>query len=239
MKTPPITLIILRIAAILVLVESAIIYLLTDTRFNIGSTIEPFAHVFMLFVLSAPLFYIWVIRPYIVLQNDCIDQIRHLSHHDQLTKLPNRRLLSEYTEKLISSFVRHKYFGALLYIDLDGFKIINDYHGYEIGDEILIEVSRRLSSLVRGEDIVGRVGGNEFVIVLDQLGIDEERANSRAVMVIERIHGELCVAVNTKGKTLHVEASIGMCILTPERTSVETALKSADSDMRYNRKARK
>jgi len=239
MKPPTSIQAIIYVTAIIVLLESAIAYLLADTSYDLHAYPGFIPHAVMLTALSLPFIYLFIIRPYVVAHLHFIDKIEHLAHHDPLTNLPNRLLLSEYTEKIMSGLVRHSSYGALLYIDIDGFKIINDYHGYEAGDTILKEISRRLTSLIRGEDIAGRIGSNEFVVVLDQLSIFEEKARGRASMVSERIQDNLCQPIDVNNKILHIETSIGTCILTPEMTSVESAIKDADIDMLRTRRAQK
>lgn len=233
------TQIILRITAIIILVELSIVYIFSYVTFEPGSYVDPILHVILLTVFSSLIIYIWVIGPFIVAQNDYIEQIDHLAHNDPLTKLPNRRLLLDFTEKLISSFVRHKYYGALLFIGLDGFKSINDNHGHNAGDVVLIEVAKRLLSLVRAEDVVGRVGSDEFVVVLDQLSIDEIRAKDRASHVCERIQEKLSQPIDYKNIPLHIGSSIGLCLMTPERKGVELVLKDANTDMYRAKNARR
>jgi two-component system cell cycle response regulator len=114
---------------------------------------------------------------------------------------------------------------------LDGFKIINDKKGHDAGDAILIEIAKRLKSLVRTEDIVSRVGGDEFIIVLGQLDADEQAANNEALLISERIRKELSKAINFKSMTLQIGSSIGLRLLKPELISAEAVLKDADTAM--------
>lgn len=228
-----------RLTALIVLLEFANLIIFSNTPNDIKLNTIPYLHVTTLALIAIALIYLLIIRPYVVTHEHSLDQIKHNAFYDPLTDIPNRRMLTEYTERLLSSFQRHKYYGALLYIDLDSFNIINDHHGYDIGDAILIETASRLTSQVRGEDIVGRVSGNAFVIVLDQLSIIEEKAISSASKVSKRVQNAMNEKFNIKGKVLFVEASIGQHILTPEPTSVETAIKNADTDMRHVRRTRK
>jgi predicted signal transduction protein with EAL and GGDEF domain len=121
MKIPTIKQIIMRITAIIALVELAIMIFFVNKSFDLGLYAEAFLDVTILVVLSTPIIYIWIIKPYIVAHDEVVDQINFMAYHDPLTQLANRRLLSEYLEKLMSSLVRYKFYGALLFIDLDGF----------------------------------------------------------------------------------------------------------------------
>lgn len=98
------------------------------------------------------------------------EKVTHLAFFDALTNLPNRRLFMANLEKTLSSDKRHKTNGALLYLDLDHFKTLNDSLGHDIGDELLIQVANRLKQCVRDEDSVARLGGDEFVILLSCTG---------------------------------------------------------------------
>jgi len=97
------------------------------------------------------------------------DLIRYHASYDTLTELPNRRLFLEYLESEISRAMRHAHYGALLYLDLDNFKTINDSLGHSVGDELLKTIARRLKEFIRKEDIASRMGGDEFTIVFTEL----------------------------------------------------------------------
>lgn len=231
MEIPTKKYIIIRIIAIIALVEFAIMLVFANLTFDIGVFAEAILDVVILVIFSTPMIYIWIIKPYVLAHDDAIHQISHMAYHDSLTQLANRRLLIEYLDKLISRIVREKSYGALLYIDLDGFKVINDKNGHDAGDAILIEVAKRLNTIVRNEDIVSRVGGDEFVVVLGQLGTDEQLANNKALVVAERALKGLNKEINFKNTSLQISASIGLRLLAPQRISVESAIKDADAAM--------
>jgi diguanylate cyclase (GGDEF)-like protein len=231
--------IILKIAVIVALVELGIMFCFANLQFEIGIYAEVILDVVILAILSTPMIYIWIIKPYVVARDDAMHQIKHMAHHDSLTQLANRRLLTEYLEKLISMNVREKLYAALLFIDLDGFKVINDKNGHDAGDAILIEVAKRLNSIVRNEDIVSRVGGDEFVVVLSRVGVDEELANNKAIVIAERILKGMNKEINFKSTPLMIGASIGLRLLLPEEISPETALKDADTAMYSAKRAGK
>ncbi|MEW6983800.1 diguanylate cyclase [Colwelliaceae bacterium 6471] len=231
MKIPTQKMIILRIATIFALVECIIMLGFANLTFEIGAYAEVFLDVVILVTLSTPLIYIWVIKPYVVARDDAMDQVTHMACHDSLTQLANRHLLKEFLEKVISQFVREQSYGAVIYIDLDGFKAINDNYGHDAGDATLVSVAKRLSAIVRNEDIVSRVGGDEFVVVLSQLGCDAQLANKRALILAERVLDELNKDIYFNDATLKIGASIGLRLLAPETISTDYVLKDADTAM--------
>lgn len=119
------------------------------------------------------------------------DQIRQLAFYDPLTRLPNRRLLSDRMDQAISAARRSHHHGALMILDLDNFKPVNDTHGHSAGDRLLIEVARRLDSCVRETDTVSRLGGDEFVVLLTELDVDAGEAAPEAGLVAEKIRNVL------------------------------------------------
>ena len=118
-------------------------------------------------------------------------EINDLAFYDPLTKLPNRRLLRERLEATLLAERQLQNFSAILFIDLDNFKILNDTRGHDVGDLLLIEVSARLKSCVREEDTVARLGGDEFVVILEYLSDNIEQATVQAELVGEKIRKEL------------------------------------------------
>jgi diguanylate cyclase (GGDEF)-like protein/PAS domain S-box-containing protein len=127
----------------------------------------------------------------ITAQKDLEHELRHFAFHDVLTRLPNRRLL---LERLKHSLVLAKRSGthiAVLYIDLNKFKHLNDTHGHDAGDLFLVEVARRLSGHLRESDVVARLGGDEFVVLLEELGADPVHARQHVQTVVDKIQSAL------------------------------------------------
>ncbi len=115
------------------------------------------------------------------------EQIHDMAFHDTLTRLPNRRLLNDRLEHTMSASKRSGRYAALLFLDLDNFKPLNDIYGHDVGDLLLVEVARRISSCVREADTVARFGGDEFVVMLSELGMDKAESTTQASIVAEKI----------------------------------------------------
>lgn len=154
------------------------------------------------------------------------EQLRTAALHDPLTGLPNRALVFEYGSHLIAAAERSHGVGALLFVDLDRFKPINDQYGHEIGDRVLQQVGRRLSECTRSEDLVGRLGGDEFVIILAHLD-DGQRAAVVAQHVLERVGQPL----RFDSLELSVSPSIGISYFPEHANDVEGLLHAADLAM--------
>ena len=166
--------------------------------------------------------------------------IRQQALYDPLTKLPNRRLLVDRLGLAMSTSKRTGSHGALLFLDLDNFKPLNDTHGHEAGDLLLIEVANRIRRCLRETDTVARLGGDEFVIVLAQLDIDKNISKQQAEMLAEKIRTELAktYALELKGENgkvfiieHHCTASIGVTLFIDERSFINDILKNADDAM--------
>ncbi|MDT8452007.1 MAG: GGDEF domain-containing protein [Gammaproteobacteria bacterium] len=239
MKIPTMAHIILRIVSVVILAEIGVMMALIFRGFELGPYTIAVLDAVILAILITPIIYLWIIKPYVIAHDADLYQVSIQAHRDPLTELPNRRLLEAFIEKLLPVFHRHNLYGALLFIDLDGFKEINDKNGHDAGDAVLVEVARRLMSLVRSEDIVSRIGGDEFVIVLEQLDTDKHAASSKALAITRRIQQELARVVYFKGVAMQIDSSIGLRFLTPERVDVETVLKDADTAMYRAKKAGK
>ncbi|MCB1646545.1 MAG: GGDEF domain-containing protein [Pseudomonadales bacterium] len=160
-----------------------------------------------------------------------------LAYTDSLTQLANRRLISEFLKKVIASNLRHKEFAAVLLLDLDGFKEVNDTFGHEAGDMALLQIADRLRNLVRHEDAVGRLGGDEFVVLIDRLGPDEVIARSRATEMADRLISLVGEPIDYEGHPLKVGVSIGIRLLGFDEIEPRVALRDADVAM-YSAKNR-
>ncbi|MHB1098980.1 MAG: diguanylate cyclase domain-containing protein, partial [Burkholderiales bacterium] len=118
-------------------------------------------------------------------------QLRHMAFYDTLTKLPNRRLLDDRLTHALAASQRGGYYGALMFLDLDNFKQLNDQFGHVMGDMLLVEVARRISGCLRSTDTVARFGGDEFVVMLSELSVDYAESVYQANIVAEKIRTAL------------------------------------------------
>jgi diguanylate cyclase (GGDEF)-like protein/PAS domain S-box-containing protein len=159
------------------------------------------------------------------------ERIHYLAHHDALTGLPNRFSLESRLEQACIEARRHQCQLAVLFIDLDRFKVINDTLGHQIGDRLLSEVARRLSATVRESDTVGRLGGDEFVVVLPDMHVPTDAA-SVAAKIVEA----LVQPVFIDDHQLHTSPSIGISVYPSDGADADTIMRNADTAM-YHAKA--
>src|SRR5690606_24907376 len=159
------------------------------------------------------------------------ETIYHLAYYDPLTDLPNRRLLFERLQEAMKSSELTGRFGAVMFIDLDHFKELNDTRGHEVGDQLLVEVARRLKSAVRHGDTVARQGGDEFVVVVCGLNSVAEKATAEAEAIGEGIRMALQRAYLLQGREYHSTPSIGICLFAGRELGMDELLKRADVAM--------
>ena len=168
------------------------------------------------------------------------DQVRQLAFYDPLTELPNRRLLNDRLNQTLIAGRRSGSYGALMFLDLDNFKPLNDRYGHAVGDLLLIEVAQRLTQCVRKADTVSRFGGDEFVVMLCELSQNRAEATEHARVVAEKIRSSLSegysLSVRIEGNTLtNIEhrctASIGVLVFNCAETTADHILKGADAAM--------
>jgi len=168
------------------------------------------------------------------------DAVRQFAFHDALTKLPNRRLLLDRLSQAISVSRRSTRYCAVIFMDLDNFKPLNDTHGHEVGDLLLIEAANRLICCVREVDTVARFGGDEFVVLLTELGIDKTESNELAMSVAEKIRAKISeqydLVIKHSGHldiavTHQCTASIGIALFLGNDDSPDDVLNWADAAM--------
>lgn len=167
-------------------------------------------------------------------------QILNLALHDSLTGLPNRRLLNDRLVQAMTASKRSASHGALIFLDLDNFKPLNDTHGHHAGDLLLIEVAQRIRACVRAVDDIARFGGDEFVVILRELGKDNAEATREAGGVAEKIRVSLNqpyllkIASESKAETTvehHCSSSIGVTLFMDHEVGAEQIIKWADMAM--------
>ena len=156
------------------------------------------------------------------------EEINQLAYYDPLTGLPNRRLLMDRLQQALATSARHHRSGALLMLDLDNFKTVNETRGHDRGDALLLQVAHRLRGCVHEDDTVARQGGDEFVVVLEDLGDGPEEAAARAEDVGQRILGMLREPYQIDGDAHHSSLSMGVTIYSGTRETVDELLKRAD-----------
>lgn len=160
--------------------------------------------------------------------------IERLAYYDALTDLPNRRLLTDRLERDLARARRHKHYGAMLFLDLDRFKNINDSLGHQVGDELLKEVARRLTNDLRLEDTVSRLGGDEFIMLLSDMGKEPTDAAARTQAKAEQVQVRLSEPYKVLGHDLHITPSIGVAIFPADDDPNEDSndiLRHADTAM--------
>jgi diguanylate cyclase (GGDEF)-like protein/PAS domain S-box-containing protein len=159
------------------------------------------------------------------------EEIHNLAYYDHLTGLSNRRMLLDRLKLALAVSARRNQHGAILFIDLDNFKTLNDTRGHDMGDLLLIEVAKRLSGCVRREDTVSRLGGDEFVVMLEDLSQDSVVAAKQAEQVGEKILGALNQPYILRGFEHSSTPSIGVSLFLGAAETAEEILKYADTAM--------
>ncbi|MDD2699969.1 MAG: EAL domain-containing protein [Sideroxydans sp.] len=159
------------------------------------------------------------------------EEIRNLAFYDPLTSLPNRRLLQDHLQHALSQSARSDQFGALMFIDLDHFKVLNDTKGHEYGDKMLVEVARRLVTCVRDTDTISRFGGDEFVVLLEGMNVFKEEAIAQSGRIAEKIREVLSQPYELSGVMHQSSPSIGVVLFRGHEVGSEELLKQADLAM--------
>ena len=154
------------------------------------------------------------------------DELNRAAHYDALTGIPNRVLLADRMKQAIAQTSRDQNMMAVCYLDLDGFKPINDEMGHEAGDQVLIEVAKRIANTIRGGDTVARLGGDEFVVLL--LGMEK---GDECVSTLERLLAAIEHPITVKNKSASISASIGVSIYPLDDEDPDTLLRHADQAM--------
>lgn len=186
-----------------------------------------------------------VIRNFVAIKQDISErkkseeQIHNLAFFDPLTSLPNRRLLNDRLQQSLAANKRSGRYAALIFLDLDNFKSLNDTHGHDVGDLLLIEVAHRISHCVRDVDTIARFGGDEFVVMISELDVNRDESISQASIVAEKIRTALAepyvLTVQQDGMETTVEhhctSSIGVVMFINHGISTEEILKRADIAM--------
>lgn len=159
----------------------------------------------------------------ITLQKNYENSLKHFANHDTLTGLPNRRYFNIRLRKALNDLLTNQEGLAVMMVDIDDFKLINDRYGHDVGDDAVIEFANRLNRVVRDTDVVARLGGDEFVVLLNGITKKEE-----ALEVAEKIHRAVDEPWSIKGAELNITTSIGIAIAPLEGTTRSQIMKQAD-----------
>mgnify|MGYP001095185102 CR=1 FL=1 len=178
-----------------------------------------------------------IIQNYVIVFSDISEQkkamslVRYHANFDTLTDLPNRRLFMSQLKRSMAQAERHGFFSALIFIDLDNFKQINDSYGHPAGDKLLVEVASQIKSRIRSEDFVARLGGDEFVVLLNQLDSDANLAGNYALSVAQNLLRQIQEQKNIDQKSFVTTASLGITLFPREGMSAYDILREADTAM--------
>ena len=153
-------------------------------------------------------------------------ELTEIANNDELTCLPNRRLLEDRIAQAVKSAARTRLIVAVLFLDLDYFKIVNDTYGHPVGDQLLKLVATRLKGLLRADDTVARIGGDEFIILLSNL-----TSELQAITMAEKVVKVITEPFQVSGKSLNIGVSVGVVLYPEHDTNEKNLIRHADNAM--------
>ncbi|MFQ3204822.1 MAG: diguanylate cyclase (GGDEF)-like protein/PAS domain S-box-containing protein [Pseudoalteromonas tetraodonis] len=159
------------------------------------------------------------------------EEVQRLAFFDPLTNLPNRRMLNDRLSMYVERIKQSHHSGALLFLDLDNFKRINDSLGHNAGDEILVELSQRLTAILNPADTLARVGGDEFIILIEHVGDSHMQANSESELIAKKVQSVFYEKFEVGDLAFQVSCSIGICLINTSNAITANILKFADTAM--------
>jgi diguanylate cyclase (GGDEF)-like protein len=165
------------------------------------------------------------------------EKIQYQAQYDPLTNLPNRRLLTDRLKQEIARSIRHNHIGAVLFLDLDHFKTINDSLGHTIGDELLRQVAQRIGTRVRDEDTAARLGGDEFIILISEVSDDPDEAMDSILNLAEEFLSLFAEPFDINGHDIHLTVSIGIALFPLTEADPDQLLQKSDVAMYEAKKA--
>lgn len=231
--------VVVKIAIVISISQLLILFILGSIPHTMSGETVAFTHLAFLALLNmallvittSPFIYFWVINPFVKARDEAVIEATRLAHYDQLTNLGNRRLIYQNLEKIKAQCDRREVFGAVMLLDLNKFKPINDEYGHDAGDAILVSVANQLIKVVRSEDLVGRFGGDEFVVVISYLDSEESIAKDKAQVIAQKIQSAVRKPVDFNGSKIDVCSSIGICLFKKNDKGNDELIKMADTAM--------
>ena len=173
---------------------------------------------------------LWVIRD-ITSRKNSENEVRKLVYYDPLTNLPNRRLLHDRIDDCVEVIKQQDTISVLLFLDIDNFKRINDSLGHSAGDNLLVQLAERLSSVLGDVNTLARIGGDEFVILVDEIGQDMQKAEANVIQLVQRIQKIFTNNFEINSLAFQISASIGIYLIDKNHANSENILKFADTAM--------
>ncbi len=220
----------LKVMLAVALIELTIMIVITGLK-GIDSYSGIIIDVVLLCLVGIPVIMFFVISPLLRKGSSEIERQQSLAMEDPLTHLPNRRFLSDYLDKSLAGHERYKQIGALLYFDLDGFKEVNDLHGHEVGDTVLKEIAERLRDRFRSEDVICRIGGDEFVLLLQNIGENTGDAKTHIYAIANKLLKVIKEPFFIYGHRFDITCSIGVKVLDKSRIASALVIREADMAM--------
>ncbi|NNC55790.1 MAG: GGDEF domain-containing protein [Pseudomonadales bacterium] len=228
--------ILLQIAVIIGLVDLAILLVFAFVPVSMGFAAELLVHIMLLALCSAPILYQFALKPVFSTMNEAMANVSRMAYRDPLTDLPNRRYLYLGLEKYLAENARHRINGALILLDLNGFKAINDKYGHPVGDKVLCEVADRLKLGTRTEDVVVRLGGDEFIVLVNHLNANVDKAREEIKAIAAQLRSRICRPLEHKGKEIAVDCSVGITLINAQ-SEIDEMIRDADLAMYQAKKA--
>lgn len=186
-------------------------------------------------IFAATAINILVVKPLLYARDNAQQALRDsqvqlglLAYVDPLTQLANRRQLLEHLERVISSCIRRKVYGAVLLVDLIEFRSVNILHGIDAGDAVLVELAKRISSSIRFEDVAGRLLGDKFIVLVDHLDEDKVISGEKALRIAEKLIAGVNAPFEYGDTTLQIGAIVGVSLIELERSSADAIIRKAN-----------
>lgn len=228
MKVPALIPAAIRITIIVMGAEILIMLFLSAFPHNLNTYEAAVIDAIVLVLLSIPPICIYVIRPFLDARVKAMLELDKMALNDPLTHLANRHLIVEHLDRVVAGCTRHNEYCAVMSINLDNFKAINGQYGYEAGDTVIVEVARRIHAAVRANDIVGRLQGDEFIVLLERLESDAGTTGDRIRHIAEKLIGMISMPIAVDANAVHISASIGIRLLGVDIVNSNMAIKQAE-----------